>query len=119
MTSGLDTAAGYERPLAACQGAGTVPTVADLLRFVHRLADDPAARDRFRSAPHAVLDAEVDDAATLTGEDVEAVAGALRRRLPPAAAQLVTVPGPVRPVGAEAPRDAAARLLTGLCDALD
>ena len=91
----------------------------DLLRFVHRLADDGGARDRFRGDPHAVLAAEVDDAGTVTGEDVEAVAGVLRRRLPPATAQLVSLPAPVRPVGSETPRDAAVRLLVGLCDALD
>ena len=91
----------------------------DLLRFVHRLAADPAARDRFRAGPQAVLDVEVDDAATLTGEDVEAVAEVLRRRLPAAAAALVELPAPSRPVGSETPRDAALRLLIGLCDALD
>lgn len=91
----------------------------DLLRFVHRLADDPAARERFRGGPEAVLDAEVDDAATVTGEDVEAVTVVLRRRLPPAIAQLVSLPAPVRPVGSETPRDAGVRLLVGLCDALD
>lgn len=91
----------------------------DLLRFVHRLADDPAARGRFRGEPRAVLDAEVDDAATVTGEDVEAVAEVLRRRLPAASAALVELPAPSRPVGSETPRDAALRLLIGLCDALD
>ena len=96
-----------------------MPAVADLLRFVLRLADDEAARDRFRSAPNATFDADVDDAATATGEDVEAVAGALRRRLPAASAALVELPTPARPVGSETPRDAALRLLVGLCDALD
>lgn len=91
----------------------------DLLRFVHRLADDPGARGRFRGEPRAVLDAEVDDAATVTGEDVEAVAEVLRRRLPAASAALVELPAPSRPVGSETPRDAALRLLIGLCDALD
>ena len=91
----------------------------DLLRFVHRLADDTAARDRFRGDPRAVLDAEVDDAAAVTGEDVEAVSEVLHRRLPAASAALVTLPMPARPVGSETPLDAAVRLLVGLCDALD
>jgi len=93
--------------------------VVDLLRFVHQLADDPAARDRFRGGPQTVLDAEVDDAAIVTGEDVAAVADALRRRLPTAIAELVSLPAPTRPIGSETPRDAALRLLVGLCDALD
>lgn len=96
-----------------------MPAVADLLRFVLDLVDDQPGRDRFRAAPHAVLDADVDDAATVTGEDVEAVAEALRRRLRPGLADRARVPGPARPVGTESPRDAAVRLLIGLCDALD
>ena len=89
--------------------------MADLLRFVLDLAADQGARDRFRSAPQAVLEAEVDDAATVTGEDVEAVVTVLRR----GTAASAEVPGPARPLGAETPRDAALRLLVGLCDALD
>ena len=96
-----------------------MPAVVDLLRFVLDLANDAAGRDRFRTTPDAVLDAEVDDAAALTGEDVEAVAEVLRRRLPPAAVELVHVPVPTRPTGDETPREAAVRLLAGLCDALD
>ena len=93
--------------------------VADLLRFVHDLAADQAARDRFRRDPQAVLEAEVDDAGGTTGEDVEAVADVVRRRLPPASAALVEVPQPVRPVDDETPNDAALRVLVGLCHALD
>ena len=93
------------------KAVATVPSVVDLLRFVRRLADDPGARDRFRADPEAVLAAEVEDHGELTGEDVEAVAGA--------SAPGVEMVGPVRPIGAETPRDAAVRVLVELCDALD
>jgi hypothetical protein len=96
-----------------------VPAVAHLLRFVLGLTQDQAARDRFRAAPQDVLDADVDDAGTATGEDVEAVTEALLRRVPGTVAERMQVPVPARPVGTESPRDAALRLLVGLCDALD
>lgn len=96
-----------------------MPAVADLLRYVSVLANDQAARDRLRADPDAVLAAEVDDHDGLAGEDVEAVAEVLRRRVGTAAAERVHLPGPSRPVGAELPRQAAVRLLVGLCDALD
>lgn len=93
--------------------------MADLLRFVLRLAGDEGARARLRAEPEAVLAAEVDDADQLTGEDVEAVAEVVRRGLEPARAEHVEVPQPVRPVGEETPLDAAVRVLLGLCDTLD
>ena len=96
-----------------------MPPVADLLRFVLGLTADQAARDRFRAAPHEVLEAEVDAADTVTGEDVEAVADVVRHRVPSPASERLQVPGPVRPVGDETPLDAAVRLLAGLCDTLD
>ncbi len=96
-----------------------MPAVADLLRFVLDLAGDEALRHRFGEAPEAVFEAGVDDPAGVTGEDVEAVVAVLRRRLPPALADRARVEPPVRPVGAETPRDAALRVLVGLCDALD
>ena len=96
-----------------------MPAVADLLRFVLDLAEDATARDRFRADPQALLDAEVEGAPSITGEDVQAVAEVLRRRMPPAAIELVHLPVPARPVDDETPRDAAVRLLVGLCDALD
>ncbi|HEX4903120.1 MAG TPA: hypothetical protein VFV42_09950 [Acidimicrobiales bacterium] len=83
----------------------------DLLRFVRDLAGTQGARDRFRADPGGVLEADVDDADDATGEDVEAVAAVV--------AGDAEVPQPVRPVGAETPRDAALRVLVGLCDALD
>jgi hypothetical protein len=104
------------RPVKA---TGTVPQVVHLLRFVLDLAQDQAARDRFRTDPAAVLATELDDAEALTGEDVVAVAHAARDRLPARQATLIHLPGTPRPAGAEAPRDAAVRLLVGLCDALD
>lgn len=96
-----------------------MPAVVHLLGFVHRLADDQATRDRFRLAPAAVLDAEVDDAGAITGEDVDAVAQVLRARVPAAVAERVVVVGPVRPLADETGLDAALRLLVTLCDALD
>ena len=96
-----------------------MPAVADLLRFVLDLAGDQGARDRFRGDPAGVLDDEVDDADEVSGEDVEAVAEVVRRRADRHQADRVAVPAPARPVGAESPRDAALRLLVGLCDALD
>lgn len=98
---------------------GTVPRVADLFRFVSMLADDQAARDRLREDPDGVLAAEVDDHHGLTGEDVEAVAAAVRSRSAPPASERLHVTRPVRPVGAETPHQAATRLLVALCDALD
>ena len=96
-----------------------MPAVVHLLGFVHRLADDHAARDRFRAAPGAVLDAEVDDAGATTGEDVDAVTRALRSRVPATVAERVVVVGPVRPLADETGLDAALRLLVTLCDSLD
>jgi len=96
-----------------------VPRVLDPLRFVLRLAEDQAARDRLRADPEGVLAAEVAGAGDLTGEDVAAVADVARRRVDPDVAARLEVPEPARPVGAETPRDAAVRLLVGLCDALD
>ena len=96
-----------------------MPEVADLLRFVLELAADQGARDRFRADPEGVLHADVDDAVGVTGEDVEVVAVAVRARVREAVAERVEVPAPVRPIGAEAPYDAALRVLVGLCDALD
>jgi len=93
--------------------------MADPLRFVLALAGDQGARDRFRADPAGVLDREVDGADDVSGEDVEAVAAVVRTRVDPALAERVVVPEPVRPVGAETPRDAALRVLVGLCDALD
>jgi len=97
----------------------TVPAVADLLRYVLGLTDDPAARERLRADPDGVVAAEVDDHEDLTGEDVEAVAAAVRGRVRQRVAAGVVVPRPARPVGGETPRDAALRSLVALCDALD
>jgi hypothetical protein len=98
---------------------GTVAGVVDLLRFVRRLVDDEALRARLQGDPEAVVEAEVDAAGDITGEDVEAVVEALRGSLPADRAALLDVPRPVRPVGGESPRDAAVRLLAGLAGALD
>jgi len=108
-----------DRSVRHVKAAGTVPDVADPLRFVLDVAADQERRDRFRADPHRVLDAEVDGSADLTGEDVAALAEVLRARVAPPVAARVDVPEPPRPVGDETPRDAAVRLLVGLCDALD
>lgn len=91
----------------------------DLLRFVRRLVDDEALRARLQQDPAGVVEAEVDDDEGLTGEDVDAVAEAVRGSLPDDRAALVVVPQPVRPVDAETPADAALRLLVGLAGSLD
>jgi hypothetical protein len=98
---------------------GTVTGVVDLLGFVRRLVDDEALRARLQGDPEGVVAAEIDGSGAITGEDVEAVVDAVRDSLPPDRASLLAVPRPVRPVGAEAPRDAAVRLLAGLAGALD
>lgn len=95
------------------------PVVADLLRYVLELAADQGARDRLRADPDGVVAAEVDDHLELTGEDVDAVVAARRGRVRQRVAAGLVVPSPVRPVADETPRDAALRVLVGLCDALD
>lgn len=96
--------------------------MADLLRFVVALATDAAVREEVRSDPRAALDAAVDDAADVTGEDVEAAAAWARARLREAddrRADVLRAASPVRPLGDETPGDAALRILGELCDALD
>ncbi|HEU5084815.1 MAG TPA: hypothetical protein VFU14_15850 [Acidimicrobiales bacterium] len=96
--------------------------MADLLRFVVALATDPAVREQVRTDPRAALDASVDDAAGVTGEDVEAAAAWARTRLREAddpRAEVLRAASPVRPLGDETPGDAALRILGELCDALD
>lgn len=96
--------------------------MADLLRFVVALATQPDVRDRFRHDPAGVLDAEVDGADDLTGEDVEAAAEWARARLQDAddpRSEILRATGPVRPLGDETPGDAALRILEQLRTALD
>ena len=96
--------------------------MADLLRFVVALAAQDDLRDRFRHDPRAVLVGEVDDAAELTGEDVDAAAAWVRARLREAGdprAESLRATGAVRPLGTETPGDAAVRILEELCTTLD
>lgn len=96
--------------------------MADLLRFLVALATDASVREHVRSDPRGALDAAVEDAADVTGEDVEAAAAWARARLREAddpRAEVLRAASPVRPLGDETPGDAAARILGELCAALD
>lgn len=88
--------------------------MANLLRIIVDLAEDPTVRAAFRDDPETVLDG-LDD---LTGEDVDAaVRVAALQVAPEVAAQLGELSVPRDPDAS--PRDEALAALSGLCDAVE
>lgn len=89
--------------------------MANLLRLILELAEDPEARRAFRADPDGVLGGDDD----LSGEDVAAAVDVVRVQVHPSVAARMTDAIGVRPSGDAPPRGVALHSMLALCDALD
>ena len=89
--------------------------MANLLRLILELAEDPDARRAFRADPDGTLGGDGD----LSGEDVAAAVDVVRVQVEPSLAGRMTDAIGVRPSGDVSPQRVAVHSLLALCDALD